>query len=177
MADEDKKPEAAEEAAPAPKPKKSLVTFGVFGGVMLVEGIAIFLSMRFLGSDPDPTKGMVGLEQPTTQPWAESKELEVASLRVLNRNGPRLMLYNVHVVITVHHSDVDAAQSFLESRASTIEDTMSRVIRSAEEKHLAEPGLETIRRQLKHELHVLIGDETTIEQVLIPEFTQLPTGY
>jgi flagellar basal body-associated protein FliL len=170
--------EAAEAHAGAEQPKKgkSFVTFGIFGGVMVVEGIAIFLGMRFLGSHPDPTVGVEGL-QVATQPAVEAQEFDVANLRVLNRNGPRAVLYSVRVVITASSAKKEKVEEFLKNRKSTIEDAMSQVLRSAEEKYLAEPGLETLRRQLRHELNQLMKDEETIEQVLIPEFTPLPTGY
>jgi flagellar basal body-associated protein FliL len=176
MAEANPKTDDADEAAQGPKRKKSIVTLGIFGGVMLVEGIAIFACMKFFGADPDPTLGLEATET-TTQPWEESQELEVADLRVLNTDGRRAMLYNVRVVIRVHHSNRKKIEEFLESRRSTIEDAMSRVIRRAEERHLAEPGLETLRRQLRFELGSLLGDESIIEQVLIPGFTPLPTGF
>ncbi len=179
MAAEETKTEAAEgENADAPKRKRSMASIGVFGGVMLVEGLAIFFCMKFLGSDPDPTQGMV--EAPTTQAWAESRELDVADLRVLHRSEHRTVLYTVRVVVTISSTDEDVmkdVEGFLEKRKGTIEDALSRVIRSADEKHLDEPGLETLRRQFRFELNELIGNETTFENVLIPNFTVVPTGF
>ena len=168
--------EAPETSPPTEKRGKPILTFGIFGGVMIVEGVAIFLGMKFLGSHPDPTKGLEGL-QPTTQAWTETQEFDVANLRVLNRNGPRAMLYNVRIVVTAHYSKKDKVEEFLKGRKSTIEDVISQILRSAEEKYLAEPGLETLRRQLRFELNALLKDEGVIEQVLIPEFTPLPTGF
>lgn len=176
MAEPNPQTDVSDEAVQAPKRKRSVVTLGIFGGVMLVEGIAIFACMKFFGADPDPTQGLEATEA-TTQPWEESQELEVGNLRVLNTDGRRAMLYNVRVVIRVHHTNREKIEEFLESRRSTVEDAMSRVIRRAEERHLAEPGLETLRRQIRFELGVLLGDESIIEQVLIPGFTPLPTGF
>jgi flagellar basal body-associated protein FliL len=168
--------EAIETPAAPEKRKKPFLTFGIFGGVMIVEGLAIFLVMKSFGTHPDPTKGLEGL-QPTTQAWTETQEFDVASLRVLNRNGPRAMLYSVRIVITAPASKKDKMEEFLKSRKSTIEDVISQVLRSAEEKYMAEPGLETLRRQLRFEINSLLKDDTVIDQVLIPEFTPLPTGF
>ena len=177
---EQEKPQAQpelNETPPAPEKRgKPIVTFGIFGGVMVVEGLAIFLAMRSLGSHPDPTKGLEGMQQ-TTQAVSEMREFDVASLRVLNRNGPRAMLYSVRIVITANYSKKDKIEEFLKSRKSSIEDVMSQVIRSADEKYLAEPGLETLRRQLRFEINSLLKDDNVIDQVLIPEFTPLPTGF
>ena len=182
MAKEPEKKEAAEKEAPAAETPPStkngrMLTFGIFGGIMLLEGMGIFLCMKFLGSDPDPTVGMEQGLAPTTRPWEESQEISVAKVRVPNSNGTRTMLYNVRVAVRVHYDNVERAKTFFERRASTVEDTISRVIRSADERHLNEPGMETLKRQIRYELSSLLGDDTLIEQVLIPACMPMPTGY
>ncbi len=180
MSAEAPKPEASAEAKPpAPPEKKSgkFMTMGLIGGVMLVEGVGIFMVMKFMGADPDPTQALEHGVQATTRPWEESQEIQVAQVRVPNSSGSRTFLYNVRVVIRVHHKDHDKVKEFMESRKNTIEDVIGRVIRSADERHLAEPGLETVKRQIRYELGSLLGDESLIEQVLIPECMPLPTGY
>lgn len=180
MATEAPKQEAPAEAkAPAPPEKKKgkFMTIGIVGGVMLVEGISIFMVMKFLGTEPDPTQGMEHEAPATTKPWEESQEIQVAQVRVPNSSGSRTFLYNVRVVIRVNHKDHDKVKEFMDGRKNTIEDVISRVIRSADERHLAEPGLETVKRQIRFELGSLLGDESLIEQVLIPECMPLPTGY
>lgn len=154
-----------------------MLTFGIFGGLMILEGVGIFLCMKFLGSDPDPTVGMDQGLTPTTRPWEESQEISVAKVRVPNTSGSRTMLYNVRVAVRVHFNNVERVQKFFERRASTVEDTISRVIRSADERHLNEPGMESLKRQIRYELSSLLGDDTLIEQVLIPACMPMPTGY
>jgi len=170
------KTDAAEQGADGKK-KKSMATMGMFVGVMVVEGLAIFMCMRFFGSHPDPTAAVEGIQIPASQPWKESAELEVAKLRVQNNNGSRTLICSVTVVVRVRESDAEKVKEFLENRKNTIHDALSRIIRSADEKHLNEPGLETLKRQFRFELSSLIGDEAIIEQVLIPECTPLPTGF
>jgi flagellar basal body-associated protein FliL len=177
MPDEAAKPDAASGPPGDGKKKKSVATFGLFGGVMIVEGLSIFMCMRFFGSHPDPTLGVEGIQVQTSQPWKESAELEVAKLRVQNSNGSRTLLCSVTVVVRVHQSDVEKIKEFLENRKNTINDALSRIIRSADEKHLNEPGLETLKRQFRFELSSLINNDTIIEQVLIPECMPLPTGF
>jgi flagellar basal body-associated protein FliL len=181
-----KKPEAAPTApAPAPAdakaaaPPKSgkVATFGIFGGIMIVEAVAIFMCMKLMGKEPDPTLGVEHGLVTTTKPWEESHELPVATVRVPNSNGSRTMLYNVKVVVRVNHKDQAKVKEFLENRKNTIEDIIGRVIRSADERHLGEPGMETLKRQVRFELNSLLGDEKTIEQVLIPECMPIPTGF
>ncbi len=179
MAEADKKKEEpSAEAGEGDKPRgRPWATMGIFGGVMLLEGLAIFMCMKIFGSEPDPTLGMEGDLQPTTAPFEASRELEVSSVRVQNDNGQRATLYSVSVTIRVDHAREAMVTEFLKNRKATINDGISRLIRSAEEKHLAEPGLETLKRQIRFELSSLLGDDTIIEQVLIPEFTPLPIGF
>ncbi|RIK64006.1 MAG: hypothetical protein DCC65_15125 [Planctomycetota bacterium] len=169
--------ESAGDPKSAPATKGRFGTIGIVGGLMLVEGVGIFLCMKFLGTDPDPTIGIEQALTPTTKPWEESREILVAKVRVLNSNGSKAMLYNVKVVVRVHHENQGRVEEFFNSRKSTVEDAIGRVIRSAEERHLAEPGLETLKRQVRHELGVLLGDDSLIEQVLVPECMPMPTGY
>lgn len=180
MSAEPPKSDASSEAKPAAPPEKKkgkFMTIGLVGGVMLVEGVAIFMFMKFMGTDPDPTHGMEQGMEATSKPWEESQEIQVAQVRVPNSSGSRTLLYTVRVVVSVHHKDHDKVKVFMESRKNTIEDVISRVIRSADERHLAEPGLETVKRQIRYELGSLLGDESLIEQVLIPECMPLPTGF
>jgi flagellar basal body-associated protein FliL len=180
--------EEAKQAAPAPAPtavdqqeapsakKGKAMTFAVFGGIMLIEGVAIFAAMKSLGHEPDPTVGME-IHAPTSKPWDASTELPVVQIRVPNSRGARTMLYSVKVVARVEQSHVEEAKAFLEKRKSTIEDVIGRVIRSADAAHLAEPGLETLKRQVRYEMNTLMGDAHLIEQVLIPECMPLSAGF
>jgi len=181
MADEEaKKPDAAPqtEATEASPKKKSMATMGIFGTVMLVEGLAIFLAMRFFGAEPNPADGMELELTAATQPFSERREIEVAHVRVQNSNGERSTLYSVTINIVVDHTHAEMiTEDFLKNRQATITDAISRIIRSSDEKHLSEPGLETLKRQVSFELGLLLKDDTIIEQVLIPEFTPLPTGF
>ncbi|MCG8406213.1 MAG: hypothetical protein MI923_13535 [Phycisphaerales bacterium] len=179
MAEEEKQAEATTEETPAAgKPKKKpIATIGIFGGVMILEGLGIFFCMKFFGAEPDPTAGMDTNLTVTTAPFEESKEFKVASVRVQNTNGDRSILYSVGVSIRVHNDHEAMIEDFLKNRSATIDDAISRIIRSADERHLSEPGLETLKRQVRFELSTLLSDDTIIEQVLIPEFTPLPTGF
>ena len=180
MAEETKKPDApasaaAEEAKPdGAKPKKKFVMIGLFGGVMLVEAVGIFMAMKMFGSEPHPVEAE-GLTE-TTQPAMEIQEVEVANVRVPHVSGSRTTVYSMRIVATAGHDKIDAVKGVLESKKWTVIDTVSRVIRQAAETELSEPRLETLRRKMKFELNELCGDEAAIEQVLIPECMPLTTG-
>jgi hypothetical protein len=60
----------------------------------------------------------------------------------------------------------------VDARQATICDRVNTVVRRAEPKFLSEPGLETVRRQIKFELDKVFGDEDLIQEVLLPELLQ-----
>ncbi|HWL95144.1 MAG TPA: hypothetical protein VNT79_16615 [Phycisphaerae bacterium] len=162
--------------SPAKKPK-SYATIGMVGGLMLIEGVGIFFAMKFFGAEPDPTVGMEHLEV-TTQPFGDSKEIEVARVRVQNANGAKPMLYSVTIGIKVPaDKESTISEDFLKNRKATVTDVISRIIRSADGAHLGEPGLETLKRKIHFELGELLGEKEVIEEVLIPEFTPVPMGF
>lgn len=180
MADETKpqdaaKPEAEAASEPAgKKPKGKMFTLGLFGGVMIIEGLAIFFAMKSFGHQPHTLEA----EQmhPTSKPESEFKELEVANVRVPHVTGSRTTLYAMRVVAVVKHDNLEAVKKTFEEKKWTLTDTVSRVIRQAAESEISEPRLETLRRKMKFELNELCATEHAIEQVLIPECMPLSTG-
>lgn len=175
MADAEKTPgkDAAAEETPPPK-KRSWMTFGLVGGVMIVEGIAIFVCMRMFGAKPNPADALE--MAPTTNPWQELREIEVARLRVPNSNESTTILYSVRIVVTVHSDDEEEFNKILKSREWTIKDAISRVIQEATSVEMNEPGKESLKRKVKSELSKIIRDDEMIRSVLIPEVMALPTG-
>lgn len=179
MADEtknsDAKPGAETPAEPAgKKPKGKMLTFGLFGGVMIIEGLAIFFAMKTFGGQPHPVEAEQMI--PTSKPESEFMEVEVANVRVPHVTGSRTTLYAMRVVVLVRHDKIEDVKKTFEAKKWTVTDTVSRVIRQAAESEMSEPRLETLRRKMKFELDELCGAEHAIEQVLIPECMPLSTG-
>lgn len=175
MAEAEKKPEkeAGEESASAPAKRRKLPTLGIVGGVMLIEGAAIFTTMKLFSAEADPTLGLEPVA--TTNPWSEYSEIEVASLRVPHSSGTRNVLYNVKIVVTVHHDKEADFKLILDKRKFTIEDAISRAIQEAPDLELEEPGKESLKRKIRFVLGRIILDESMIQEVLIPQMMALPT--
>jgi len=178
MADENKTEDAAKtEGGAEPtgkKPRGKVFIFGMFGGVMVIEGLAIFLAMKSFGGDPHKVEAeqMVATSQPAT----EFLELEVANVRVPHVAGSRTTLYAMHIVALVKFDKLEDVKKVFEAKKWTVTDTVSRVIRQAAESEMSEPRLETLRRKMKFELNELCGMESAVDQVLIPECMPLSTG-
>ena len=89
----------------------------------------------------------------------------------------RLFLYDIEVYAKTKKEKAETLKKMLESYKATIEDRLNRVVRAAEPQDLQEDGLETIRRQVKHELSQIVGDEKMIEEILIPKCTPFKVDY
>ena len=181
MADETKPQDAAKPGAdgaaaePAgKKPKGKMFTLGLFGGVMIIEGVAIFFAMKSFGHEPHKVEAEE--MHATSKPATEFQELEVANVRVPHVTGSRTTLYAMRVVALVKHDEIEAVTETFKAKKWTLTDTVTRVIRQAAESEISEPRLETLRRKMKFELNELCGAEHAIEQVLIPECMPLSTG-
>jgi len=180
MADAKPKTEApagnAANAAPAPASKKKMGTAVIVAVVMVVEGIALFGAMKFLGGKPEHADA-AELAEATSRPVMDDEEIQVVQLRALNVKSGRPVLYSMKVYVRVPADKAEAVKKILEKKRATMEDSVSRIVRSADPAHLTEDGLETLRRQIQFEVNRVTNDASGDSEILIPECTPYPTGF
>jgi len=196
VAEEQGKAQPAEKPAAEGKKKQTLVMLGILFAVMAVEGGGIFFAVKFFSGGPKAAVAE-GLATPATsaggghggghggaggegEKAAEvtlDAELQVAKLKAPNMKSGRLFLYDIEVYAKTKKDKADTLKKMLEGYKATIEDRLTRVVRSAEPQDLQEDGLETIRRQVKHELGQIVGDEKMVEEILIPKCTPFKVDY
>ncbi len=171
MADEELEAPAGE-----PKPKKKLFPILLIAGLMLVEGVVIFAAVKFLGGDPtaaDAGEVQEGDGAEDAEPDSvDLAEITIAETDAFNSLSGRLYVYHIRVAAQVAKDDQDKTVKLIEEREATILDRINTVIRSADPKHLNEPGLETIRRQIKFELDKILQDDSLILELLVPKLLQ-----
>jgi flagellar basal body-associated protein FliL len=191
VAEEQGKAQTADTPVVGGKKKQTLMMLGVLLAVMAVEGGGIYFAVKFFGGGPkaavaeglaDPAKsvgghGGEGGEGEKAGEFTQDAELPVAKLKAPNMKSGRLFLYDIEVYAKTKKDKADTLKKMLEGFKATIEDRLSRVVRSAEPQDLQEDGLETIRRQVKHELGQIVGDEKMIEEILIPKCTPFKVDY
>jgi flagellar basal body-associated protein FliL len=161
MPDKDARPvEASEEGGP--KKRGKLKLFGIIGMVVAV---------KFFGGKPDSAGAQVpGYVQPQgdQQTERQDRELLFAKFRAMNDRSGQNIIYDVTVYGRVRGDMVEDAEKLIEQNKATIEDRLTRVFRSADPQFFKEPGLETLRRQIKHELSSVFGSENMVEEILLP---------
>lgn len=197
MADDKAKAQGQEESksAASPKKKQTFLMLGVLLFVMAAEGGGIYFAVKFFGEGPAkasaeglaPAKhsggeggghgGGEGKEGGEAAALPENAELQVTKIKAPNLKSGRLYLYEMEVFAKTKQDKAAALKKMFETSKASIDDRLNRVVRSADPQDLQEDGLETIRRQIRHELNQVVGDEKLIEEILIPKCTPFKVDY
>jgi len=189
----EKKPEekgaapAAAPGAPAAKSAGGLLTSTpvLLGVVMAIEAGALLAGFKLLGGGPNVSYS-AELAEAAGHGAAEGKapvdkkklvELPLLEMRAPNRlTKPYLYDVSIYVVTRGEHQSV--VSSAITEREATIKDRIRTIIAQSDPDKLngAEPGLETLRRQVKFQLDEILG-EGMIEQVLVPRCIPMRTEF
>lgn len=185
----DKKTDAAAAAAGAPAKEGDAKSGGMlkstpvlFGMVMITEAAVLFAGFKFLGSGAKPVHAELSTSDPASAEGGSDEkggtkidkkklvELSVLEFKAPNKQTGRTFLYDVHLYVSTKVEHKDRVEAIIKEREATIKDRVRTIIAQSDPEKLGggtEPGLETLRRQVKFQLDDLIG-EGLIEEVLIP---------
>lgn len=106
-------------------------------------------------------------------------ELPVVDFRAPNKQGARMFLYDVTIVIQIRAESEEKTKAILTDRAGLIKDRVRTIIAQSDPEKLgggSEPGLETLRRQIKYQLDEIVG-EGIIDEVLVPRCIPFPVNF
>ncbi len=143
--------------------------------LMAAEGVGVFFLAKALSPDPIPVlAASEGFADGSN--GDEFAEVELADCRPSNMMAGKFVTFHIRVSALVAAKDVEQAETLVRIKRARLEDGVNTVIRSAEPKHLSEPGLETIKRRLKHEIDQILGDDQLVKRVLIPQMLQSGPG-
>jgi flagellar basal body-associated protein FliL len=83
---------------------------------------------------------------------------------------------DVSIFVVTRGENEEKVRKAIKDREALIKDRVSTIIRQSDPEKLsggAEPGLETLRRQVKFQLDEIVG-EGVIDEVLVPRCIPLP---
>lgn len=192
----EKKPEAAPAAAKEHAEKKDdahkpaaagllAKTPVLLGIVMVIEAVVLFAGFKFLGGGP---KNAAAVEIKTEEESGHGGHGEIAgpkpspekdreidvlqSFKARNVQSGRSFIYDLSVSIQVKAENEEKMKDKVKMRDTLIKDRIRTIIATMDPDKLggAEPGLETLRRQIKSQLEIILG-EGMIEEVLVPSCT------
>ena len=154
------------EAAPTKKAPMKMIIMALV--VVALEAGTVGATMMFSGG---PKRAAA--EAPTTMPAKEiEKDVEVPIIeaKLPNNQSGRLFLYDLTVVAKVSEKNKEKVTELLTERKAEVQDRIRTIIASSEPKSLAEPGLETLRRQVSYQLEQDLGKDL-IKELLVPKCT------
>lgn len=160
----------------------------MLGAVMILEAVVLFAGFKFLGSGPQPVAGVeLIVKEPHGEHGAEGEaastearkqvEINVVDFKAPNKISGRTLLVDVSIWMVVKADFEERAKETVKAREALIRDRIRTIIAQSDPSKLdgeAEPGLETLRRQVKYQLDEIIG-EGIVEEVLVPRCIPLRT--
>jgi flagellar basal body-associated protein FliL len=193
----EKKPEAAtppaEKAGAAAKASGGAAglltkTPVLLGGVMLIEAVVLFAGMKFLGGGAPRTANGADLVTPgttgdaTTQPSDDPNrmvEINLVDFKALNKLSGHSFLYDVRIDVTAKPQFEQRVTDAIKDHDALIKDRVRTIIAELDPDKLgggSEPGLETLKRQVKYQLDQMLGDGM-VDEVLVPRCIPFRTDY
>jgi flagellar basal body-associated protein FliL len=184
------------EAAPAAAPAEGEAKGGgigallgktpvILGAVMLIEAVVLFAGFKFLGAgaksaNADLTTELKKDSADTASPDSEQTvEIQLLDDKFPNRLSGRTFLYDVAMSLSVKASNADKVKKAISDHDALIKDRVRTIIAELDPEKLgggSEPGLETLRRQVKYQLDEIIGDGM-VDEVLVPKCLSFRTDY
>ncbi len=170
----------------------------VLGGVMILEAAVLFAGFKFLGGGPAPAAGAELAPESQAGAHGDDKshatngkshttpadrkgfiELQVLEFRAPNKQSGRTFLYDVSIYAVAKSDHEERVKKTIADRKALITDRVRTIIAQSDPEKLgggSEPGLETLRRQVKYQLDEIVG-EGVIEEVLVPRCIPFRTDY
>lgn len=174
---------APADAKPAAEKKKGalpLKTIILVLGLLIVEAGAV-IGVLTMWAGPAKVQGGDDLHATAQSEDQSVSELLIISDRFPNHQTGKIWLWDTEIqvqVMAMNRADVEAT---LEARNAEIKTALSALFRNAHHRHLTEPSLETITRQVKECLDTVFGEDaegrSRIHKVLIPRCVGLPGDF
>lgn len=195
----DEKPAAAEGEKKAAGGGGGLLskTPVLMGIVMLVEAVVLIGGIKFIGGGPKSADAAAGAVDGHDAAGGKGDghgdghggggakdakkvvELPVLEMRAPNKVSGRMLIIDVSIKVAVKADKEESVKATIAARQGLITDRVRTIIAQSDPEKLgggAEPGLETLRRQVKHQLDEIF-DKGTIEEVLVPRCTPFRADY
>ena len=163
----------------------------ILGAVMLIEAVVLFAGFKFLAGGPKPASGAeLATNEKTDGEKAKDGdkaaidpkllvELPVVDFRAPNKRSGRTFLYDVSIFVSTQNKFSDRVKERITACDALIKDRLRTIIAESDPEKLGggtEPGLETLRRQVKFQLDEIVGDNL-IDEVLVPRCIPFRTDY
>jgi flagellar basal body-associated protein FliL len=144
------------QATETEKKKNPLILFGVVGVLMLLEAVGVYVLVTM--TSPDSTSAMVDLENGADEASRLTEVLLVED-RFINISTGRVWQWQATIYLKVADKNLERVQSDMEKRQAEIKQGVAEIIAAAQDRHLREPGRETVKRQLTAYVNEVFGHD------------------
>jgi len=173
----------------------------LLGTVMVLEAALLFIGMKYFGPGPASASGAdLVTEESHDGGKADSHgsggghgasgggakastkksiELKVAELKAPNKQTGRTFLYDIAIYVSAKGELKEKLEAAIQDNDARIKHHLRTIIAQADPEKLgggSEPGLETLRRQVKYQLDEILG-EGLIDDVLVPRCIPFRTEF
>jgi flagellar basal body-associated protein FliL len=100
----------------------------------------------------------------------------VIDFKAPNKLSGRSIIYDVAITAATKGMYKDKVEKTFREREGLLKDRIRTIIAECETDKLAEPGLETLRRRVKYQLDLILGDGV-IDEVLVPRCIPFRSDY
>ena len=206
MAEKTEKKSDAAPAAPAEKKEAGEKKGGggglfsklpvLLGIVMVLEAVVLFAGFKFLGAgakqaqaadlvdnssaDGGKSDGKDGGDKnASAADRKKSVVVKVTEFKAPNKKNGTSFLYDMKICAVTKAEYQKQVEDAIADQEPLIQDRIRTIIAESDPEKLsggAEPGLETLRRQIKYQLDLIIGDGM-IDEVLVPRLIPFRTDY
>ncbi len=167
----------------------------LLGIVMILEAVVLFAGFKFLGAGAKPAAG-AELTVPTTESSEGGKSeggekgatavdkkksvvVKVTEFKAPNKKSGISYLYDLKICAITKEEYEKQVEDAITDKEPLIQDRIRTIIAQSDPDKLSggsEPGLETLRRQIKYQLDEIVGDGM-IDEVLVPRCIPFRTDY
>ena len=193
---QEKKPEAAAPATEKKGKGGGLLTKTpvLLGGVMVIEAVVLFAGFKFLGSSPRSAPGRrwpaprraravtrgpraAAPRRRSTKTSRSRSTCSISARRTRPADAPISTMSASSP--STKAGKAEKVKEILKQREALIQDRIRTIIAQSDPDKLGggqEPGLETLRRQVKYQLDEIVG-EGMIDEVLVPKCIPFRTEF
>jgi hypothetical protein len=164
----------------------------LIGGAMLLEAIVLIVGYKVVAGGPKNANAadLVTVEATTHKSdgtggdlgdvaGASSTEIQLLDARFPNKQSGHTFLYDIEIYVSVKQEVSDKVKKAIGDHDALIKDRVRTIIAQLDPDKLgggSEPGLETLRRQVKYQLEEIVG-EGSIDDVLVPRCIPFRADY
>lgn len=174
----------------------------LLGIVMVLEAVVLFAGFKFLGAGAKPAQGAdLSAEAPAAgehgsaegghdgghggegaKPPVDKKKtvvIKVTEFKAPNKKSGSSFLYDLKICVVSKGEFQKDLETAISEKEPLIQDRVRTIIAQSDPEKLSggtEPGLETLRRQVKYQLDEIIGPGM-IDEVLVPRCIPFRTDY